>query len=579
MNINQDNRININSMKDFTKRIWNLDFTLWSQKPAEISNRLGWLEFDNNEKEELKLINDNVKKIISEGFNTVVLIGMGGSSLAPLMFSKIFKRKDGYLELIILDTTDPDYLLEIKDKLDLEKTIFVVSSKSGGTMEVITIFEYFHSLVLDKVGIKKAGNSFVAITDAGSGLEKIAIEGGFRLILKNDPNMGGRYSALSYFGLFPAGLMGIDIKELMARAKIEKVKSKDQEFRNHLDFLQLARYKTKFKNEIDINFPVSIGAYIGNEALAGKDKLTFILSNEIKSFGQWLEQLIAESTGKDGKGILPISTESLGKIQVYGRDRLFVKIIIEGDSSLDNLVDKLKKAGFPVIEIEMKDKYEIGGQIFMWEMATATMGYVLGVNPFDQPNVERSKILTAKMLQDQLANDTKIIHSKDDRIEEENTEILNIKLKEIIDNIHSFKEGDYFSIHGFFKESDAATDLLKDLSNKIRELTKCPVTFGYGPRLLHSTGQIHKGDKGNGIFIQLTSINVKDIIISDKLDKDKNLINNFGIKSEMSFSKLIKAQAKGDEMALLEAGRRIISINMGQNIEVGLQTIIDSLNN
>lgn len=577
MNTNPDDKININSMKDFTKRIWNQDFTLWSQSPLEISNRLSWLSFDENQREELDVINSEIKKIIDEGFKTAVLIGMGGSSLAPLMFSKIFNKKDGFLNLIVLDTTDPDYLLEIRDKLDLEKTIFIVSSKSGGTMEVITIFEYFHSIVLDKVGIEKTGNSFVAITDSGSGLEKIALNSGFRLILRNDPNMGGRYSALSYFGLFPAGLIGMDIKELMDRAKVEKENSKGEEFRSHLDFLQLASYKTKFKNEIDINFPVSIGAYIGREALAGKDKLTFILSDEIKSFGQWLEQLIAESTGKDGKGILPISTESLGNIQVYGRDRLFVKIVIAGDSSLDNLVDKLKKAGFPVIEIEMKDKYDIGGQIFMWEMATATMGYVLGVNPFNQPNVERSKILTAKMLQDELAKDRKTLPSEDKSPEEESLEML--KLKEIINNIHSFKEGDYFSIHGFFKEAEAATKLLQDLSDRIRELTKCPVTFGYGPRLLHSTGQLHKGDKGNGIFIQLTSINVNDIIIPDYTKGDNNLESNPRNNTKMSFSKLIKAQAKGDEMALIEGGRRIICINIGKNIELGLQTILRSLNN
>lgn len=577
MNTNLDDKININSMKDFTKRIWIHDFTLWSQSPVEISNRLGWTEFEKNEKHELKIIHENVKKIMDEGYKTAVLIGMGGSSLAPLMFSKIFKRKAGFLELIILDTTDPDYLLEVRDKIDLEKTVFIVSSKSGGTMEVITIFEYFHSLVTAEVGIKKAGNSFIAITDADSGLDKKAQANGFRLILRNDPEMGGRYSALSYFGLFPAALMGIDIKELMERAKVEKESAKGQEFRSHLDFLLLANYKTKYRNEIDINFPVSIGAYIGREALAGKDKLTFILSDEIKSFGQWLEQLIAESTGKDGKGILPISTESLGDIKVYGRDRLFVKIVIAGDNSQDNLVDKLKKAGFPVIEIEMKDKYDLGGQIFLWEMATAIMGYVLGVNPFDQPNVERSKVLTAKMLSEQMAETVQTISVADKKYEDENLEML--KIKEIIDNIHSFKEGDYFSIHGFFKESEEATKLLQDLSNRIRELTKCPVTFGYGPRLLHSTGQLHKGDKGNGIFIQLSSINVNDIAIADNEKNDSNSEKNTAKKIKMSFAKLIKAQAKGDEMALLEVGRRIISINIGKNIELGLQTIIKSLNN
>ncbi len=577
MNTNPEEKININSMKDFTKRIWNHDFTLWSQSPVEISNRLGWMEFDKSEKQELKLINDSVKKIVDEGFKTAVLIGMGGSSLAPLMFSKIFKRKPGFLELIVLDTTDPDYLLEVTDKIDLGKTILIVSSKSGGTMEVITIFEYFHSLVISEVGKEKSGNCFVAITDADSGLDKIAQANGFRLILRNDPNMGGRYSALSYFGLFPAGLMGIDIKELMERAKAEKESAKGQEFRSHLDFLLLANYKTKYRNEIDINFPVSIGAYIGREALAGKDKLTFILSDEIKSFGQWLEQLIAESTGKDGKGILPISTESLGDIKVYGRDRLFVKIVITGDKSLDNLVDKLKKAGFLVIEIEMKDKYDLGGQIFIWEMATATMGYVLGVNPFDQPNVERSKVLTAKMLSEQMDEVVQALSPADKKDEDESPEML--KLKEIVDNIHSFKEGDYFSIHGFFKESDLATKLLQDLSDKIRELTKCPVTFGYGPRLLHSTGQLHKGDKGNGIFIQLSSININDIEIADKEKNNNYLENNTTNKIKMSFSKLIRAQAKGDEMALLEVGRRIISINIGKNIELGIQTIINSLNN
>ncbi|MEI8216767.1 MAG: hypothetical protein WCF96_06680 [Eubacteriales bacterium] len=573
----------MNKLEDFVTGIWNHDFTLWKESPEEITNRLGWLDFDKEYQDKLRLIDTEVEKIIKDGFETAVLIGMGGSSLAPLVFSKTFTREDGFLNLLILDSTDPDFLTQIKDELDFEKTLFIVSSKSGSTIEVFSIFKYFYRLAVERMDKQRAGKSFVAITDPNSGLEKIAIDCDFRLILLNDPNIGGRYSALSYFGLFPAALLGIDLNKIIERASIEKENSKGKEFRSHWDFLELANYRKLYKEEIGMNFPVSLGSYIGNEALSGRDKLTFIMSDGINTFGQWLEQLIAESTGKEGKGVLPVASETPGPTRFYGNDRIFVKMTLAGDKSLDKIALELKKTGHAVIEIELNDKYDLGGQIFLWEMATAAMCHILQVNPFDQPNVEKSKILARNLLnpgtlQSQPMVVDNNIYGGNGTIEEEKQFIDGKLIERLYKIIEDRREGDYFALQCFIKESDETSGLLAKLSSKIRELTKCPVTIGYGPRYLHSTGQLHKGDRGNGIFIQLKSIKHTDMHIPE-LENILGKAEGMSLVETITFGQLISAQAKGDEMALREEERRAMIINLGEDIASGLEELIASLNN
>lgn len=363
---------------DILARIWSHDHTVWKPEPTEITNRLGWLHSPEVMSKAIPEINAFVDEIRAEGFTHALLLGMGGSSLAPEVFRFTFGVQAGYLDLAVLDSTDPGAVLAHANRLDPASTLFIVSTKSGGTVETFSFFKYFYNWTSEKIGETKAGKHFVAITDPGSGLADTAKKYNFRKTFINDPNIGGRYSALSYFGLVPAALIGMDLKLLLGRASA------------------MAQFsKGIAPSQIEGNSPARLGATLGELAVQGRDKVTLIASPPIKYFGAWAEQLIAESTGKEGKGILPVDGEEVGAPSVYGNDRLFVYLRLEGDSTFDQKVETLLEAGHPVVQLDLQDLYDLGGEFFRWEIATIIASRRLEINPFDQPNVESAKILAS----------------------------------------------------------------------------------------------------------------------------------------------------------------------------------------
>ena len=364
------------SDEKIVERIWNKDYTVWDDNPGEISNRLGWLDSVDTTSKAISEINEFVQSVIKEGFTNALLMGMGGSSLAPEVFRLTFGVKAGYLDLAVLDSTHPNAVKNFNDSLEFEKTLFIVSTKSGGTVETISFMKYFYNKTLKKLGEDNAGKHFVAITDPGSGLEEMAKELNFRKIFLNDPNIGGRYSALSLFGMVPAALIGVDLVKLLLSTEsiVSECKS------------------------IDNNSAVELGVILGVLASEGIDKTTFITSPEIKFLGAWVEQLVAESTGKNGKEILPVDLEEVLDPEFYSKDRLFVYMKMKNDSTYDTQINALKDADFPIIEIELKDIYDLGKEYFRWEFATVVSGWALGIQPFDQPNVESAKVVARKMM-------------------------------------------------------------------------------------------------------------------------------------------------------------------------------------
>jgi glucose-6-phosphate isomerase len=538
------------------ERIADHDYTLWKDKPAEITNRLGWLKSPEVMISAGDEINQFTADVRAAGLKQVLLLGMGGSSLAPEVYSRAFGTKAGYLELSILDSTDPGSVLARDRSLDLEHTLFIVATKSGGTVETFSFMKYFYNRIGEAVGKKKAGEHFVAITDGGSGLEMSARELKFRKIFLNDPEIGGRYSALSYFGLVPASLMGIDIKELLIRA--QKIK------------------QTTFSGSNTDAF--KLGVAMGVLAGQGIDKLTLLLTPLISSFGAWIEQLVAESTGKEGKGILPIDREELLTPELYSPDRLFVYLRLAGDEHYDDRINNLIDAGKPLIRIDLHDVYDLAVEIFRWELATAVAGVVLGINPFDQPNVESAKVLARQMVS---------TFHKTGKPPEITSTLLQNGLKiyagtpaaTFAELIASFLAGaqtrieksvrrSYLSLQAYLPPSAEIDRALQELRNKIQLKYSLATTVGYGPRFLHSTGQLHKGDGGHGLFIQLLADMPEDVPIPDVAGKPD---------SSISFGILKNSQALGDRQALLNAGRKVITIDLGMDILKGIKILWDVL--
>lgn len=525
------------------ERIWEKDHTVWSEKPDEISNRLGWLKSPDVAEESIKDIYEFVEEIRGEGIKNALLLGMGGSSLAPEVFRLSFGVKDGYLDLTVLDSTHPQMVKEYAEKFNPKETLFIVSTKSGGTVETISFMKFFYNLTVAQVGKENVSKHFIAITDPGSGLEKIAQELNFRKIFLNDPNIGGRYSALSLFGIVPAALIGVDLEELVSRAQVMVCNSEGANCPIHGD-----------------NTPANLGVVMGLLAQKGVDNITFITSKELGSFGNWVEQLIAESTGKNGKGILPVVGEEALESSYYSNNRLFVYLKLENDSTYDNKINELITSGHPVIQIELKDIYELGGEFFRWEMAVAIAGWKIGIQPFDQPNVESAKILARRLLDEYsksgvlkepeanfLYDDFKI-YSNDNS---DNFESL-IKNQFGSDDIEFRSKGNqYISIQAYVKPGYEINKAIQKLRTELQKKFKSAVTIGYGPRFLHSTGQLHKGDAGKGVFIQLISESEQILAIPDEAGSDKSI---------MSFNTLIKAQAFGDRNALIEANRKVVSL-------------------
>ncbi len=540
------------------ERIWQKDFSVWSDKPDEIVNRLGWLYSTETTRQALAEIYSFVDEVRKDRFTDAIVLGMGGSSMAPEVFSLMFGTKKGYLNLHILDSTDPGAVLEFDRKLNPSKTLFIVSTKSGGTVETFSFMKHFYNKTLKKIGKEKAGKHFAAITDPGSGLVDIAEKLNFRKIFKNDPDIGGRYSALSFFGMVPAALCGVELERILESA--DKILS-----------------ETKSQNVL-VDTAAYLGSVIGSLANEGVDKVTFVTPGKISFFGAWVEQLIAESTGKNGKGILPVEGETLLAPKFYSNDRLFVYIHLKNSKKDSEKVSALNESGHPVVEIAWNDLYDLGMEYFRWEFAVAIAGWAIGIHPFDQPNVEAAKILAREMVKEyqekgKLPELKKSFSEKGISVV---TDVKAVNLKEALSEFfHSlnigengFKGRSYVSIQAYVKPTEEITSALQKFRTAIQKKYKIAATVSYGPRFLHSTGQLHKGDGGHGLFIQLTSEMPKDIPIPDNAGEDK---------SSISFGTLKDAQALGDRQALLNNKRRVIRFNLGRNITGSLKILTASI--
>ncbi|NJO06205.1 MAG: bifunctional transaldolase/phosoglucose isomerase [Chloroflexaceae bacterium] len=536
------------------KRIWEHDHTVWKDDPTEISNRLGWLHSPEVMPEHLPAINALIEAVRNEGYTHALLMGMGGSSLAPEVFRKAFGVAEGYLDLAVLDSTDPGAVLAFADALDMRRTLFVVSTKSGGTVETLSFFKYFYNKVVEAVGTDAAGQHFIAITDPGSKLETLAKTYNFRATFLNDPDIGGRYSALSFFGLVLAGLVGVDLAKLLNRTSI-----------------MAANCESSNCVVNGNNYGGQLGAAMGELAKAGRDKLTLITAHDLANFGDWVEQLVAESMGKEGKGILPVVAEPLGAPDVYGNDRVFVFMHSRDEHADTEAMEALKQAGHPVIHIHYDDVYDMGSLMFLWEVATAVAGVRLNINPFDQPNVESAKVLARQMVvayekEGKLPDPAPTLEAERMAVYADTSgDTPGALLRSFLDQI---KAGDYVTLQAYVQPTDDTSAALDRLRLRIRDQYRVATTSSYGPRFLHSTGQLHKGDAGNGLFIQFTSTPPQDAPIPDEAGQDG---------SAMNFGVLILSQALGDRQALLDNGRRVIRFHLHSDVAGDIAALADEV--
>jgi len=540
---------------DIPERIFNKDFTVWKDLPEFeqlIKNRLGWLMLPITMQEKTDEIDSFVSEIRKSGFEYAVVMGMGGSSMCPEVCRDTFGVRKGYLDLFVLDSTDPQSVTDIENSIDISKTLFIVSSKSGSTIEVDSFLRYFFAKT-EEIFSDDAGSRFIAVTDPGTYLDSLSAELGFRKTFVNPADIGGRYSALSFFGLVPAALIGVDIKRFLKNAEV---------------VMNMCFENSFFKNP---GFSTGmIAAYLSE---FGVDKLTFVLSDKIKSFGYWVEQLIAESTGKEGKGILPIEGEITGKANSYNRDRFFVNIYLKKDKNKKK-VKALAKKKYPVLNIEIDELYDLGGLFYLWEFVTAVIGYAMDINPFDEPNVKESKDNTSKVLDyyeenKKLQEQTAVSGNKKIKLytgkESDTLNLLSFKkgkakISEVIKYFtDQFAVGDYFAVMAYLNRSEKADSLLQELREILRSKFKSATTVGFGPRFLHSTGQFHKGGPDKGMFIQIVCDDKTDIEIPGK---------------DFSFSILKQAQSEGDFESLQKHDRRVLKFNIGKDINKGLKEII-----
>ncbi|MBW1776929.1 MAG: glucose-6-phosphate isomerase [Deltaproteobacteria bacterium] len=535
--------------KNTLNRIFNGEYRVWKEDPNEIVNRMAWIQCPQKMIPRASEIRTFVDTVRSKGYDTAVLLGMGGSSLAPGVFREIYGPREGFFDLMVLDSTDPEAVAELTRRIRFPKTLFIVSTKSGSTVETLSFMKYFYAAARQALKDGDAGRHFIAITDPGSRLERIAVDFGFLKVFLNDPDIGGRYSVLSYFGLVPAALLGLDVEAVLGDA-LSATNPKDRS----------AAY---------------LGVAVGESARMGKDKLTLILPSAIEPFGAWVEQLVAESLGKEGTGVLPVVGEPVGPPEVYADDRFFVHFRLNGKDSADASVNALSEAGHPVVAIALKGLHELSGEFFRWMMATAVAGAQLGVNPFDQPNVESTKVLAGEMVRAFLKTG-RLSETPPDFTENGIQVFFRPGLRSIEEALTqcfgSIRKGKgirgYVGIHAYLKPDRKTDDLLQSLRTRIRDRHRVAVTVGYGPRFLHSTGQLHKGDAGYGVFLQLTADSAEDVAIPDEMGQGDG---------KLTFGILKSAQALGDRQALLNAGRTVIRLHLSRNVIDGIQRLIASV--
>ncbi|MDW8394815.1 MAG: bifunctional transaldolase/phosoglucose isomerase [Anaerolineae bacterium] len=523
-------------------RVWQRDTSFWTDEPEHIkvvSSRLGWLSVAEHMRARVEELVAFREAVLEMGLTDAVVLGMGGSSLAPDVMRATFTDCPRGLRMHVLDTTDPTTILALERQLDLRQTLFIVASKSGTTVEVNAFYKYFRVKVDELLG-DAGGSRFVAITDEGTLLERLAKEEKFGRVFINPSDIGGRYSALSLFGLVPAALQGIDIAVLLERA------------------LQMMSW---CKADSAANPGLYLGALMGGMALNGRDKLTLILSPQIYTFGFWLEQLIAESTGKRGRGIVPVESDltyqgrpTLDPVEIaqLSEDRLFVHIKLDGDTTNEALVAALEQAGRPVITLTMRDLYDLGAEFFRWEFATAVAGAVIGVDPFDEPNVTESKNNTRRLLD-----------GYEETGEFASEQSSRSPMAQLNKFLRQAKPGtDYIAVQAYLPYTQVVAEALAEVRALIRERTGVPVTVGYGPRFLHSTGQLHKGGANNVVALQLTYDPEEELLIAGE---------------PFSFAALIRAQALGDFEALQAHERRVMRLHLGRDLEAGLRKLINTL--
>jgi transaldolase/glucose-6-phosphate isomerase len=530
----------------FSARLWRKDASLWGKEPnrqAIIRNALGWLHLAEKMEEQLDILSDFVAEVRSAGLRHVVHIGMGGSSLAPLVFQRTFTPAGEALPVTVLDTNDPATILKIEREVPLADTLFIIASKSGTTAEPAALNEYFYTKVKALKG-HRAGQNFVAITDPGTPLANLAQERGFRRVFLNFPDVGGRYSALSHFGLVPAALMGVDITELLVRA------------------LRMMHACTSSVPMQD-NPGVILGAVMGGLIRRGRDKVTLLMSEPVATLGMWLEQLLAESTGKDDNGILPVDGELLGEPSVYGKDRLFVQIRLR--DSVDDAFERgalaLREANQPMVTIQMDDRLDLGQEFFRWQLATATAAAVLKINAFDQPNVQESKDNTNQLLRE-LRQTGKLPEHAPTLIEGPLHFYAAQRAKSAGDLLRAFfaqaRPGDYVALQAYLAEAPDTDHALQAIRLHLRDRMHLATTLGYGPRFLHSSGQFHKGGPNTGLFLQLTADDVEDAPIPG---------------APYTFGMFKRAQALGDLDALRQHGRRVVRVHLGTDVSQGLAAL------
>ena len=524
--------------EDVRNRIRNKDASLWKSEPDDvrvINNSLGWLTVAEEMIAVAGELSEFAGSIRARGFRHVMVCGMGGSSLCPEVLARTFGPQEGFPELLVLDSTDPDVLAAFEQRIDVERCLFVIASKSGSTTEPNVFYKFWYEEVRKRR--ENPGENFVAITDPGSPLVETASELKFHRTFLNQPDIGGRYSALSYFGMVPAALMGLDVRKFLQRA-IEAKSDEDEAMR--------------------------LGVFMGECANAGRDKLTLVIDPSIATLGLWIEQLVAESTGKEGKGILPVNGEDLGGPEVYGDDRLFVSISI-GDIARETQAKLAALAvhGHPVVNRVLTGTDDLAAEFYEWEFATACAGWRLGINPFDQPNVQEAKDATKELLASferrgrleeraELATEDSIVVYGQEKTEATSVaEVLRAHLATV-------KPGDYIAFLNYIEETREIDEEFQRLRTQLRDATGCAVTIGYGPRFLHSTGQLHKGGPETGVFFQIIANDQGDLAIPGE---------------PYTFSILKQAQAFGDFRALAKRGRRVIGIDLGNETLPGIKRL------
>jgi transaldolase / glucose-6-phosphate isomerase len=524
-------------------RIWAKDASVWSG--SDEANWLGWLSITGEQIKELPHYQQFAREVRVVGFTHAVLLGMGGSSLCPEVLRLSFGHISGAPDLYVLDSTDPAQVAAIEAKVDSARTLFIVASKSGSTLEPNVFKQHFFERA------RQAGSRFIAITDPGSQMQKVAERDGFRQIFFGVPSIGGRFSALSAFGLVPAAVMGVDVSRFLHEADA------------------MAQQCAK---PVDENPAAQLGITLGTLAVQGRDKLTVIASPGIHDLGAWMEQLVAESTGKDGKAIIPVDREPLGLPEAYGNDRVFVYERLESapDAAQDRAAESLAAAGHPVIRIAVRDAYDLGREFFRWEFATAVAGSILAINPFNQPDVEASKIATRKLTSEFEA--TGSLPAETPLLTEDGVQVFSAGhprtpvRRTLVDTVRTListiGSGDYFALLGYIEMNEAHESALTAMRTRVRDRKRVATCVGFGPRFLHSTGQAYKGGGNNGVFLQITADPAKDLPVPGQ---------------KYSFGIVEAAQARGDFAVLAERGRRALRIHITGNVEDGLGKLASAL--